>query len=666
MKRFALAVVAMVAVGGLWVGRAAGAEAVISVDGGKAKAISPDLFGIFFEDLNFAADGGLYPEMIANRSFEYSALDRPDWGPLTSWDLVQRGGGKGTVSLDNSEPVHPNNPQCAVLEVLSPGEGVGLMNSGFDGFSVVEGQTYDFSVFVRHLFTGRRWGPKGPGYPVTTGADWLVARIESKEGEVLAEAKLGSAGRAWTKLVAELVPSRTEKDARLVLLMKAEGGVAIDQVSLFPRKTFKNRPNGLRADLAEAIAELKPKFVRFPGGCLVHGHGLPNMYKWKETIGPVEERKGQANLWRYHQSVGLGFFEYFQFCEDIGARPLPVLPAGVCCQNSGFTGGTGQRGVPMEEMGAVVQDVLDLIEYANGPADSTWGKKRAEAGHPEPFGLKYVGVGNEENITPVFEERFKLIADAVRAKHPEIVVVGTAGPAPSGDDWEKGWAFAEQEKVAVVDEHYYMPPQWFLGNLSRYDGYDRSKGKVYLGEYASRGNTLANAVAEAAYMTGLERNGDVVQFASYAPLLCKLGHVQWYPDMIYFTNTEIFRTTNYWVQQMFSLNSGSDYLETKVEGPVAASCVRDAGGDVILKLVNSGSEAVKTSVNIRGVNVGSVGERWSLSGEAGATNPGDPRAKGNVAEQAMEPVKSSFSAGDSFTTEVAPQSVTVLRMKAGK
>src|SRR5690242_9112800 len=267
-------------------------------------------------------------------------------------------------------------------------------------------------------------------------------------------------------------------------------------VSLFPENTFHHHPNGLRADLAQTIADLKPKFMRFPGGCLVHGDGLDNIYEWKNTIGPVEQRKGQRNIWSYHQSVGLGYYEYFQFCEDIGAKPLPVVAAGVCCQNSGESvtkvWEKGQRGLAMSEMPAYIQNVLDLIEWANGPVNSTWGAKRAAAGHPAPFHLQYLGIGNEDKQTDVFRERFKMIYDAVKAKHPEITVVGTVGPRPNDEDYREGWKFADQLHVPLVDEHYYEKPEWFLDNQDRYDSYDRSKSRVYVGEYAAHDDHRAN------------------------------------------------------------------------------------------------------------------------------------------------------------------------------
>ncbi|HEU5396192.1 MAG TPA: alpha-L-arabinofuranosidase C-terminal domain-containing protein, partial [Verrucomicrobiae bacterium] len=524
-------------------------------------------------------------------------------------------------------------------------------NSGFDGIPLKAGEKYNFSVFARQL--------AGPGGP-------LVVRLETRSGTLLASATLPSPDSAWMKYEAVLEPTNSDADARLVLLTTGEGQVGVDMVSLFPDETFHHRPNGLRADLAQVIADLHPKFMRFPGGCLVHGDGLDNLYQWKNTIGPVEQRKGQRNIWNYHQSVGLGFYEYFQFCEDIGARPLPVVAAGVCCQNSGASvtkhWEQGQRGLALSEMPAYIQNVLDLIEWANGPTNSPWGARRAAAGHPEPFHLQYLGIGNEDKQTDVFRERFKLIYDAVRAKHPEITVIGTVGPRPNDEDYRLGWKFADELHVPMVDEHYYENPQWFLDNQRRYDGYDRSRAQVYVGEYASRGNSLFNALAEAAYMTSLERNGDVVHMASYAPMLCKEGHVNWKPDLIYFDNTKIVRSANYYVQQMFAGNSGDVYYPATVSpagAGLAVSCVKDSGsGDVILKLVNVTTNSLSARVRL-----GELSKTRPQATETVLT--GDPHAEDTWSNpDAVVPRTSQFTAGDSFACEVAPDSFVLIRLKA--
>ena len=639
------------------------AELQISVDIAAAGTpISPDLVGIFFEDLNYAADGGLYAELVQNRSFEYRATEQPTWGPLTGWELVRRDGGTGDLWADSTYPIHPNNPHCALVHITNAGGGVGLSNAGFDGIPVTAGDAYDFSVFVRMIHVGGRRDSK----PIGTLP--LSVRLETGNGAVLAETHLqASAPAEWTQLTATLTVSQTVPDARLVVLVKSPGLIAMDEVSLFPRRTFKGRKNGLRADLAQAIAALHPKFVRFPGGCLVHGDGVGNIYRWKDTIGPVEQRKGQANIWRYHQTVGLGYFEYFQFCEDIGAKPLPVVAAGVSCQNSSRSRGTGQQCIPMADMPAYVQEVLDLIEWANGPADSPWGAKRAAAGHPAPFGLKYLGVGNEDKITPEFKERFRMIYEAVKKAHPEIVVIGTVGPNSEGEDYDKGWEFATELRLPMVDEHYYKSPQWFWENLRRYDTYDRAKSKVYLGEYAAHDpatpNTLRSALAEAAYLTSLERNGDVVHFASYAPLLARRNRTQWKTDLIYFTGTAVYPSINYEVQRLVSVNSGDTAMPVRIsDAPtrdlLAISAVRDsASGDLILKIVNGNDRALPATLNLGAVR----GDKELTATVLTADRPDVANVDG--AHPAALPVVDRSRVGATFSRTFPANSFTVLRLK---
>jgi alpha-L-arabinofuranosidase len=628
------------------------------------KPISKDLIGVFFEDLSYAADGGLYAELVQNRSFEYSPADHDGWHGLTSWELLQSEGGNATLTTGTASPLHPNNPHHAVLSTF--GGTAGLKNSGFDGIPVKSGDPYRFSVFTRQL--------DGNAAP-------LVVRLESKSGGLLAESKLPPATADWNARGTVLKAAATDPDARLVVLTSGTGKLALDMISLFPEKTFKLRPNGLRADLAQAIADLKPRFMRFPGGCLVHGDGLGNIYHWKNTIGPVEQRKGQSNIWQYHQSAGLGYFEYFQFCEDIGAKPLPVVAAGVCCQNSGARitrkWGQGQQGLPLDQMPAYIQDVLDLIEYANGPATSTWGAKRAAAGHPEPFHLQYLGVGNEDHITPVFRERFQMIHDAVKQQHPEITVIGTVGPSPDGEDYEKGWQIADELRVAMVDEHYYQPPRWFWENLRRYDRYDRGKSKVYLGEYAAhddkRRSTLRSAIAEAAYLTSLERNGDIVAMASYAPLLAKLGHTHWSPNLIYFDNTAVFPTINYHVQQMFSHHSGDLYLTTETADAAgfAASAVRDsATGDLIIKLVNGANSARPVQVKINGAaklpaeatRIFLAGNDPSAVNEPVSSSIGIPLTTKPVSSSISIPLTTRIRVAPEFECKAPANSLTVIRI----
>ncbi|MBN2813611.1 MAG: alpha-N-arabinofuranosidase, partial [Bacteroidales bacterium] len=610
-------------------------------------------------DINYAADGGLYAELIQNRSFEYNPTERREWNPFSFWEYVTPGFSYGRISVETSSPVHPNNPHYLALDIEHVGHeadytgesGVGIKNTGFDGMVVKAGDNYNLSVFIRQL----------SAEPVS-----VKASLQTPQGKMLAESVFTTSSDEWKKYSAILVPSESSDSATLTLLAITNGKIALDMVSLFPEKTFRNRPNGLRADLAQMLADMKPAFIRFPGGCLVHGDGLGNMYRWKNTIGPVEQRKEQRNIWGYHQTAGLGFFEYFQFCEDIGAKPLPVLPAAVSCQNSGGTwriGGTGQKALPMNEMNDYVKEVLDLIEWANGPATSEWGAKRAAAGHPEPFGLEYIGIGNEDKITPAFEERFTLIYQAIKALYPEITVIGTSGPFHSGEDYEKGWKLANALKVPVVDEHYYTQPSWFLANLDRYDAYDRKGGQVYLGEYASWGNKVRNALAEAAYMTALERNGDVVKMASYAPLLAKKGFTQWTTDLIFFDNVTICPTPNYYVQQLFSLNRGDMYFENVIsknqqDSLLSASCVTDSKtGDIILKLVNAGDVAKTMKINLAGFkNFQPQAEKTLLTGAGDAENTFENPAM-------VFPQVSSLKITKKTDYEVPAMSLTVIRIK---
>lgn len=629
------------------------------------KAISPDLFGIFFEDLNYAADGGLYAELVQNRSFEYSPTEQASWNATTSWELQKRGEGDGNLTVSSMRPLHENNPHYAILTIRNPGEGVGMANSGFDGIPLQSGATYEVSLWAYQAYMGIMWRDADHTKPMP-----LTVRLESTNGDVLAEQKLEVQGRTWQKIFARLVPNRTARDARLVLLGHAQGAVCVDMISLMPQQTFRNRPNGLRLDLAESIADLKPKFMRFPGGCLVHAAGVHRFYNWKDSVGPVEQRKAQPNYsWGYHQTLGLGYFEFFQFCEDIGAKPLPVVAAGVCCQHAGHSPGRGQEGLPLEEMPQYIQNILDLIEWANGPVTTKWGAVRAAAGHPEPFGLKYLGVGNEDEITPVFRERFKMIYEALRAKHPEIIVVGTTGPFATGTDYDEGWKFARELKLQMVDEHYYLSPKWFWENLQRYDSYDRNSAQVYVGEYAAhdrdkRHSTLRSALAEAAGMTAFERNGDVVHFASYAPLLARRGHTQWHPDLIYFSGTEVFRTANYFVQQLFGHNSGDRYLPTRLSSTnapstLAASAVRDSKtGEVMVKIVNGSDSRESIELDLAGRTGGMFrAVRTTLTGASADSYNEDGK------ELTVRPVGDEISLPSKSQLEVPANSLTVLRFR---
>lgn len=622
----------------------------------KAKNISTDLFGIFIEDLNYTADGGLYAEMVQNRSFEYTPSDidlrvyykKGQWHPFTAWESLKDGNAISRISLETARPLNPNNRHYVTVKVQTRGQrGAGLGNTGYEGMVIRKGEKYDFSIWLRCENVDRM------PVVVTLGR---VSKRDYIRDSIFAEARFEANSKEWKRYEVELISNGDFDNAVLDIRFLQEGSISMDMVSLFPHDTFKGRKNGLRADLAQALADLHPAFVRFPGGCLTHGDGLDNIYRWKHTVGPVEQRIENYNIWDYHQSMGLGFYEYFQFCEDIGAKPLPVLAAGVSCQNSARMRGNGQQAIPMDEY---VQDILDLIEWANGdPATSRWAKMRAEAGHPEPFGLEYLGIGNEDHITPSFKERFAMIQRAVKDKYPYVKIVGTVGPNPDDLDWRNGWAFAREVKPELVDEHYYRPPQWFLDNLHRYDDYDRSEAKVYVGEYASRGNTVFNAIAEAAYLTSLERNGDVVSLASYAPLMARIGNTQWNPDLIYFDKTDVYPTVNYYVQQLFSQNRGDTYLYNVVSGIETASCVRDSKtGTVVVKLVNATENPVAVNVNLKGIKLKTNEATVSIiSGERDYKN-----GQGQHLDTDIKPIVGQERLPKRFTRELPPYSLTVIR-----
>ena len=428
--------------------------------------------------------------------------------------------------------------------------------------------------------------------------------------KVLAEATINVADAEWKKYEAVLTPAEDCANGILQVLVLNHGDLDVDMVSLMPQDTYKG--HGLRKDLAEALAGLQPKFMRFPGGCVVHGggDGFWDTYRWKTTIGPKEQRRGLKNTWGYHQSMGLGYYEYFQFCEDLGMEPLPILPCGVSCQgtNGGWSMKTqAQDVVPMNEMDEWVDEALDLIEWANGDVNTKWGKKRAEQGHPAPFNLKYLGLGNEEKITPEFEERFKYIYERVRAKYPDIVIVGTAGPGShkGNPDYENGWRIADQTGVDVLDEHYYEPRDYFLNNQQNYDNYPRDrKTKVYLGEYAAKDKKLADALYEGLYLLGVERNGDVVTMTSYAPLFAKKNHESWNPDLIYFDNTSVVLTCSYYVQQMFGKTAGDYYYGDvatfeggdKYQGTSAV--LNTKKGELYIKLINAAAEEKTATIDL--------------------------------------------------------------------
>lgn len=653
------------------------AAAALSVCAQKAmnapkggKAISDELLGIFFEDISSSADGGLNAELIRNGSFEFNINERDGWGASTAWCVVRPGHSLGYMETRMDNPLHPNNANYMRLDVERVKEyydytgwkGYGLQNDGYDGIPVKSGAKYDFSVFLRNI--GK---PKQVRIVLAEPQGW------GKDPKVLAEAMIEADKVEWSKYSATLTANADCANAFLQILVLNTGTIDVDQVSLIPQDTYKG--HGLRKDLVQVLADLKPTFMRFPGGCVVHGggDGFWNTYRWKTTIGPVEQRKQMKNTWGYHQSMQLGYYEYFQLCEDLNMAPVPILPCGVSCQgtNGGWSMKTqAQDVVPMSDMDEWVQDALDLIEWANGdPATSRWAKMRADAGHPKPFGLKYLGIGNEEKITPEFCERFKYMYEKITKAHPEIVIVGTAGPGshPGNPDFHNGWKLAEELELPILDEHYYEQNKYFL-NSRQYDKYPRDrKTKVYLGEYAAKDKKLIDALAEGLYLLHVERNADVVCMTSYAPLFARKNATNWNPDLIYFDNHRPFLTCSYYVQQMFGESAGQYYYGdcVKFEGdaedliqPVENS---HYGQSVILntktrklfvKLCNASGEAKKANINLSRFGIKKPATKTTISGNANDEN--------NFDVQPIVPQKEQVKTGKKFTLDLKPYSMVML------
>ena len=574
--------------------------AVMDVNTKKAGApIQNTMYGLFFEDINYAADGGLYGELVKNRSFEFPQH-------FMGWQTF------GKVALLNDGPFE----RCPHYVRLSyPGHTdrrTGLVNEGFFGIGVKKGETYRFTVWARSL--------KGTAQITVQ----LIDPSTMGERQEFAGAQIKVQNRKWARYEVQLKSPVTMNKAALRIYLNGRNAIDLEHVSLFPVNTFKNRENGMRRDLAQALADQHPGVLRFPGGCIVEGVDLATRYQWKNTIGPVENRPLNENRWEYtfphrfypdyFQSYGLGFFEFFQLSEDIGAEPLPVLNVGMSCQ---FQNRNNPKAhVPVDELKPYIDDCLDLIEFANGDTTTVWGKKRAEMGHPAPFNMKYLGVGNEQWDT-LYYERLEPFVKAIRAKYPNIKLIGTSGPDSEGKMFELGWKAMKQQKVDLVDEHFYRPEAWFLSHGLRYESYDRKGPKVFAGEYACHGkgkkwNHYETSLYEAAFMTDLERNADVVHMTAYAPVLAHVEGWQWRPDLIWFDNTRMFKSVSYYVQQMYSTHKGAHVLPLTMAGkPVAgqegqnglfASAVTDKNtGEVIVKVINTSKQEQPVQLNPQGM-----------------------------------------------------------------
>jgi alpha-L-arabinofuranosidase len=634
------------------------AQRNITVQVNKPGAPIPKtLFGLFFEDINFGADGGLYPERVKNRSFEFP-------NPMVGWKQLDRGDAKGQLYVfDQDSTTDAANPHYLRIKTPAGAKGFGVMNEGFRGIGVEQGAEYTFSIKARQV----------EGTPAV-----LRVAIEDNDNRSLGHTQLSGFSKEWKTYTTTLRPTQTSSKAHLSLLMDGGGTLDVDLISLFPKDTFQNRPNGLRKDLAMLLKEMKPGFLRFPGGCIVEGRYLEQRYQWKTTIGDLDERRLIINRWNtefnwrptpdYYQSFGLGYYEYFLLSEDIGAEPLPILNCGMACQfNSGEL-------APLEDLDRYIQDAIDLIEFANAPVSTKWGRKRADMGHPKPFNLKMIGVGNEQ-WGPQYVERYEVFARVLKQKYPNIALVASAGPSPDDERFAFLWEKMRALKADLIDEHYYMSPKWFRDNAGRYDNYLRSGPKVFAGEYAAQSVAIASpdnknnwetALSEAAFITGLERNADVVTMTSYAPLFGHLDAWQWTPNMIWFDNLRSYGTPNYYVQKMFSVNQGTRLLPVLLDGSAkngqdelyTSASLDERTGEVILKVINTASVSRVVNVTLGGAKM------TAKTGKAFVLESADLKAENSLVNPTkIAPVERPLPlASAEFTYTLSPQSFTVLRI----
>ena len=637
---------------------------VITVNTAKPGApVQPTMYGIFFEDINFAADGGLYGELVKNRSFEFT----PDH--LLGWQAF------GKVEILDDGPFD-KNPHYARLRTMGHGDWwTGLVNEGFFGIGVERDKEYRFSVYARV--------PDGGTQMLRVQ---LIEPYTQEEHQEFTQADIKVTSRDWQKYTVVLKSRKTAPKAQLRLFLCNENGrsgsgvMDVEHVSLFPVDTWKGHENGMRRDLAQALADMKPGVFRFPGGCIVEGVTLENRYQWKNSVGPVENRPQNKNRWEstftyryypdYFQSYGLGFYEFFLLSEEIGSEPLPVLNVGMACQYQNWNNESAHAPATEEGLKEYIDDCLDLIEFANGSTDTKWGKLRADMGHPEPFNMKLLGIGNEQ-WDEFYFKRVRIVADAVRKAHPEIKIIGTSGPDSAGHNFEIGWEAMKRQKADLVDEHFYRPISWFKNEWQRYDRYDRTGPKVFAGEYAchDRGkkwNHAGASIYEAAFITGIERNADVVHMATYAPLFSHVDGWQWRPDMIWYDNLRVAKSASYWVQALFAQNKGTNVLPItnsnfprKGEDGVLASAVWDGEtGEYIVKVANTFGEAKTVSIVLQGLKQAAEAKAITLDlsnydGENTVDNP-----------HLIEPRESAVQvSGNTISTTVPAKTFVVYKVK---
>jgi alpha-N-arabinofuranosidase len=627
---------------------------VIKANELKAK-VSPTMWGLFFEDINLGADGGLYAELVLNRSFELDI-------PMMGWKEMKDEKAEGSYLILNRGNLNPANRRYIKLE-SSTGD-YGLSNAGFRGMGIKKDLQYDFSILARQ-HEGSSTG--------------IHIELVGENGAVVGSGKVQPDSKEWKRYTVSFIAKERVEKARLDILLDGKGALDLDMISLFPKDTWKERKNGLRSDMVQMLADMKPGFLRFPGGCIVEGRTLDERFQWKKTIGPIESRQIVINRWNtefkhrptpdYFQSFGLGFYEYFQLCEDIGAKPLPILNAGMACQFN-----TAEV-VPLEQLDPYIQDALDLIEFANGSATSEWGKKRAEMGHPASFNMTMIGIGNE-NWGPQYLERLALFTKAIKAKYPNIKIVNSSGTDPKGDRFDYLNTYLRAHHADIIDEHYYGTPQWFLENANRYDNYDRKGPKVFAGEYAAQSDRIASpenknnwlcAMSEAAFMTGLERNADVVEMASYAPLFAHIEGWQWTPDLIWVDNLRSYGTPNYYVQKLFSLNKGTEVVPVLSDNQVvagkdgyyASATIDKKTNELILKVVNASKKKQDCEFQVEGAR--------ELNGKAVLTvlSSSDLKAENTFEKpDAVAPVTHQMSVKNKIVKlTLSPYSVNILRVK---
>lgn len=635
------------------------AQTQYTIAADKVKAhIQPTMYGIFFEDINLAADGGVYAELVKNRSFEFNM-------PLMGWKEQKKDGGDGRTEVINRAVERPENAHFIKSYITSDAGFYGFSNEGFrGGMGVKEGEEYSFSVIAKQ-----------------EGDSNVKLNIElhGDNDDIIGKAELTPTDKEWNRYSVKFKSSATTPKAQLYVWMSGKGVIDLDMISLFPEHTWKNRPGGLRADLVQKLADIKPGFLRFPGGCIVEGRELNNRYQWKKTIGAVDKRENIINRWNtefkhrpapdYYQTFGLGFMEYFMTAEDIGASPLPILNCGMACEFN-----TAEL-VPLDKLDPYVQDALDLIEFANGDASTKWGKLRTDLGHPAPFNLKMIGVGNEQ-WGPQYVDRWKIFTKAIKTKYPDVKIVSALGPSPDGKEFDLLNTTFRSLGADILDEHYYAPPKWFRDNARRYDNYDRKGPKIFAGEYAAQSvatvspqnkNNWECALSEAAFMTGLERNADVVNMASYAPLFAHVEGWQWTPNLIWFDNLKSYATPNYYVQQLFSLNKGTDVVPLTLNNEAVAgqndsyatASLDKSTNELVIKFVNTSTSAQNVSFKI-------TGSKGYQKQAAVTTLKADSKDAENslTAPTAVSPVESTVDiSGNTLKLAIEPYSFKIVRLK---